>query len=156
MCGLFGFSGYGEPLRDANRLASSLAVESAVRGTDATGIAYINRGKLEVSKAAKSAYQFNIRLPKGVTAVVGHTRHSTQGSEKLNINNHPFIGRLKNNASFALAHNGILSNDKSLRKALKLPKTKVETDSYVSVQLFEKQGDLSMDVGKCMWIFKSC
>ena len=150
MCGIFGFTAYGEPLKDVNNLVSSLARQSAVRGTDATGVAYMNRGKLEIKKAAKSAYEFNINLSRQVKAVIGHTRHATQGSEKLNINNHPFLGRLKNNLYFALAHNGVLSNDKSLRKSLSLPKTKVETDSFVAVQLLEQKGDLSMESIKYM------
>ena len=39
---------------------------------------------------------------------------------------------------------------KSLRKSLNLPKTKVETDSFVSVQLLEQKGDLSMESIKYM------
>lgn len=65
-------------------------------------------------------------------AVMGHTRHATQGTLKFNGNNHPFRGRC-GNTDFALAHNGILCNDRELRKELKLPKTKIETDSYRSV-----------------------
>lgn len=38
---------------------------------------------------------------------------------------------------FALAHNGVLVNDKELRKKDHLPKTKIETDSYIAVQLLE-------------------
>ena len=44
---------------------------------------------------------------------------------------------------FALAHNGILGNDRLLRKKKKLPVTRIETDSYVAVQLLERYGELS-------------
>ena len=44
---------------------------------------------------------------------------------------------------FALAHNGIIYNDKELRQERKLPDTNIETDSYVAVQLLEQQGKLN-------------
>ena len=65
------------------------------------------------------------------------TRMATQGSELVNINNHPFPG-MAGQTHFSLAHNGVLTNDKTLRKKYKLPATKVETDSYVAVQLLEQ------------------
>ena len=41
--------------------------------------------------------------------------------------------------TFALAHNGILCNDRTLRRELKLPLSKIETDSYIAVQLLESK-----------------
>lgn len=48
MCGLFGFSDLQHSLteKQASALANSLARASAVRGQDATGIAYVQSGKL--------------------------------------------------------------------------------------------------------------
>lgn len=74
--------------------------------------------------------------------MIGHTRHSTQGSERQNRNNHPFSGRVPN-TRFALAHNGVLINDDLLREQYQLSKSKIETDSYVAVQLIERQRELS-------------
>ena len=74
---------------------------------------------------------------------MGHTRMTTQGNEKFNYNNHPFYGYADKN--FAVAHNGVLYNDIELRKEKHLPKTKIETDSYVAVQLIEQQGKLNFD-----------
>lgn len=54
------------------------------------------------------------------------------------------------NTDFALAHNGVLYNDEVLRYKEKLPKTHIETDSYVAVQLIEKNGTLSTDSLKFM------
>ena len=54
------------------------------------------------------------------------------------------IGKCKN-TKFDLAHNGILFNDKELRKSMHLPKTKIETDSYIAVQLIEKKRYLTGD-----------
>ncbi|UQT46789.1 hypothetical protein M5E87_16235 [Flavonifractor plautii] len=38
-----------------------------------------------------------------------------------------------------MAHNGVLHNDGYLRRSLSLPKTKIETDSYIAVQLIEQK-----------------
>ena len=69
---------------------------------------------------------------------------TTQGNAQFNQNNHPFLGKVDGN-SFALAHNGVLWNDKELRIAENLPLTSVETDSYVAVQLLEKNKALDFD-----------
>ena len=74
---------------------------------------------------------------------MGHTRMTTQGSEKRNYNNHPFLGQA-GGQRFALAHNGVLHNDKTLRRSLKLPQTKIQTDSYTAVQLIEKKRTLDL------------
>lgn len=72
---------------------------------------------------------------------MGHTRMTTQGDELHNYNNHPFLGAAE--VSFALAHNGIIHNDLTLREEKELPCTKIETDSYVAVQLLAQQGNVS-------------
>ena len=51
---------------------------------------------------------------------------------------------------FALAHNGVLYNDMTLRKGLHLPKTKIQTDSYIAVQLIEQKKALNFDSLKYM------
>ena len=41
MCGLFGFVNYsGKEIKNLSDLTNSLAEQSAIRGTDATGIAF--------------------------------------------------------------------------------------------------------------------
>lgn len=150
MCGLFGFLKYGnEPIKDLSGLTNSLAEQSALRGTDATGIAFCKNGNISIVKEAKSAYTLDLKHPDNTTALIGHTRHSTQGSERKNYNNHPFAGRCKN-ARFSLAHNGVLINDKELRDKYKLPKSKVETDSFIAVQLIESKRQLNFDSIKFM------
>ena len=56
MCGLFGFLRYGEPIKGLATVTNSLAEQSAVRGTDATGIAFNEGGKMRIFKDGKSAY----------------------------------------------------------------------------------------------------
>ncbi len=47
---------------------------------------------------------------------------------------------------FALAHNGVLYNDHILRQEqADLPNTRIETDSYVAVQLLERERALNFD-----------
>lgn len=144
MCGLYGALSYGNNIKDIEGITEALAIESAVRGTDATGIAYNHDGKLNIFKRSKSAYVINFDVPKHTAAVMGHTRNATQGTLKFNDNNHPFRGKC-GKTTFALAHNGILCNDRALRRQLKLPKTKIETDSYIAVQLIESKKNFGFD-----------
>ena len=144
MCGLFGFVDAGHKLTKKQRsnILSALATASESRGTDATGIAYNANGRLNIYKRPIPAHCMWFRVPEKTTIVVGHTRAATQGAAIRWHNNHPFLGEA-GGCSFALAHNGVLFNDNQLRKKLNLPKTKVETDSYVAVQLIEDQKELS-------------
>ena len=146
MCCLFGFVDYGHKLSRTQRLRllSTLSTACEERGTDATGIAYNLNGRQVIYKRPLAAHQMWYRIPTSPTIVMGHTRMTTQGSEKININNHPFPGTA-GNTRFALAHNGVLINDKTLRKKYKLPATQIETDSYVAAQLLEQYGQVSFD-----------
>lgn len=140
MCAIFGFLDYGKKVSASTlkRLLRALSVAAESRGTDATGISYVNNGNIITFKKAKPAHKVKLYFPKDTTAVIGHTRFTTQGSEKRNYNNHPFEGTT-NNHTFALAHNGVLYNDKELRREKHLPETVIETDSYIAVQLLEKE-----------------
>lgn len=146
MCCLFGFVDYGRQLsrKVRHRLLTVLSTACEDRGTDATGIAYNFDGRQHIFKRPIPAHLMWYRVPLEATVVMGHTRMTTQGSALRNENNHPFRGRA-GNTNFALAHNGILYNDKMLKKEFKLPATKIETDSYVAVQLVEKFGKMDFE-----------
>jgi len=146
MCCLWGmidrnglFSG-----KERSRILSVLATECEARGTDATGIAYNSGGRMRVYKRPLPAHLMRFKVSNDAKVIMGHTRMTTQGSEKRNWNNHPFLGRM-GNLQVALAHNGVLYNDKSLRRSMKLPDTHIETDSYIALQLLEKKGTLDFD-----------
>ncbi len=143
MCCLFGLIDYGHSLsgKQKAKLLSILGKECEERGTDATGYAYNSGRRLNIYKRPLPAHKMRLFVPSDATVVMGHTRMTTQGSEKRNHNNHPFEGRTQE-GKFALAHNGVLYNDISLRKKLHLPKTKIETDSYIAVQLLEAENKL--------------
>ncbi len=146
MCSLFGYLDYQGimPHRLARKLCQSLANYAEERGTDAAGISYVRDGEIVIYKRPKAAHKLHFAPPEGTRAVMGHTRLTTQGSEKKNQNNHPFYGRTSD-ISWSLSHNGCLFNDATLRKEKKLPATNIETDSYVAVQLIESQGRLDFD-----------
>lgn len=150
MCGIFGFTNYAKrPIKNLSDLTNVLAAESAERGTDATGISFVSDNEICILKDAKSAYDLTFKHPDNVCALIGHTRHSTQGDCKYNENNHPFFGKCSNTC-FSLTHNGVLFNDALLKKKYNLPKTKIKTDSYAAVQLLEHKKKLNEDSIKFM------
>ena len=146
MCAVFGFLDYKGKTSNAvlKKLIHYLSVAAEVRGTDATGIAYVRGGSMVTYKKPKPSHKVKLFFPRDTRAVIGHTRFTTQGSEKRNCNNHPFEGHC-GKESFALAHNGVLYNDKELRREQHLPTTPIETDSYVAVQLLEQEQNLDTE-----------
>ena len=151
MCSLFGWLDYQGivPYRVKKKLTQALANAAEERGTDAAGISYINNGKVVIYKRPKPAHKLHFNPPEGTAAVMGHTRMTTQGNGKHNYNNHPFPG-VAGDTSFAFAHNGVLWNDKELRKDKLIPETHIETDSYAACQLIETQDKLDFDSLKYM------
>lgn len=151
MCGIYGFLDTQRQLtlKQKNRLIKVLSYESEERGTDAAGIAYNHNGRTVIYKRPVAAHWARFRLPGDAIAVLGHTRMTTQGSAKNNFNNHPFTGKV-DGSRFAFAHNGVVWNDKALSREESLPKTNIQTDSYVAVQLIEKENALSFDSLKYM------
>ena len=151
MCSLYGWLDYQGiiPHKVLRKLTQALANAAEERGTDAAGISYINDGKVVIYKRPKPAHKLHFNPPEGTIAVMGHTRMTTQGNEKYNYNNHPFAG-IAGDTSFAFAHNGVLWNDRELRKEKLIPDTHIETDSYAACQLIEQQDKLDFDSLKYM------
>ena len=151
MCSLFGWLDYQGivPHKVLRKLTQALANASEERGTDAAGISYVRDGEVVIYKRPKPAHKLHFNPPEGTRAVLGHTRMTTQGNEKFNYNNHPFAGTA-GDISFAFAHNGVLWNDRELRKDKLIPDTYIETDSYAACQLIEHQGKLDFDSLKYM------
>ena len=50
MCGLFGFTCYGNEIKNLSKLTNALSVQSAVRGTDAVGIAFAKGNNIVINK----------------------------------------------------------------------------------------------------------
>lgn len=145
MCCLFGLIDTAQYFtrQQKNAILHALAAASEARGQDATGVAYCHKGALMVSKRPVPGHIFPLQIPYDAAVIMGHTRLTTQGSEKKNYNNHPFLAPT-GTGSFALAHNGVIRNDRLLREQEQLPATKIETDSYIAVQLLARSGEVSM------------
>lgn len=144
MCGLFGFTTYGNNKKNFTELLQTLASNSAERGTHASGISYNSNGKLITYKKATSGTRLKPLHLDGVQAIIGHTRHATQGNYKLNYNNHPFMG-VVGGLPIAMAHNGVIYNDAELKRKYKLKNGNIQTDSYIYLQLLERQKKLDFD-----------
>jgi len=146
MCAIFGVLDYQGKLEASQRarMVRILGNAAEMRGTDAAGIAFFQRDRLCIQKAPKPAHKMKYHIPADVRYIMGHTRMTTQGNAHYNPNNHPFPGKA-GEQKFALAHNGVLVNDWELKMSNQLPKTRVETDSFVAVQLIEKQKEVSPD-----------
>ena len=144
MCAIFGLVDYKKVFTATQRecFMNVLATECEIRGTDATGFAFNSGGKLKIYKRPVAAHEISLKLSEDANVILGHTRMTTQGGCNKNYNNHPFYGKV-HDTKFALAHNGIVYNDANLFYEMKLPKTRIETDSYVAVQILEKSGELS-------------
>jgi len=149
MCCLFGLIDYKNCFnaKQKDKIIKILSAECEARGVDAAGVAYVENEKIKVYKRPLPAHKINFKFKRNPQIIMGHTRMTTQGSEKLNYNNHPFYST-KND--FALAHNGVIYNDKDLRKKEKLPKTKIETDSFIAMQLIDKKNTLNFKSLKFM------
>lgn len=143
MCAIFGFMDYKGLIGNTSlkKLIKALSIEAECRGTDATGISYVKDGEMVTFKKARPAHKVKLYFLADTKCVIGHTRMTTQGSEKLNYNNHPF----ESEKGFALAHNGVIYNDKQLRQKYMLPDTEIETDSYVAVQLLENFNGVNIE-----------
>ncbi len=126
MCALFGVIDYGHNLatKHKTKVVSTLAQVCEVRGKDATGIAFNAGGRLNIYKRPLAARKMRFHLPGNAYTVMGHTRMATQGDEHINANNHPFRG-ITVDSEFALAHNGVICNDRELRQECNLPKRRL-------------------------------
>ena len=151
MCCLFGLLDIKHNLsvKEKSRILSILGTFCEARGVDATGYSYVSNRNLVIKKKAVPAHEMTFHIPRDAYAIMGHTRMTTQGSAARQRNNHPFLGKLPK-SQFALAHNGVLTNDQLLRKSEQLPQTNIETDSYIAVQLIEKQKALDFNSLKVM------
>ena len=150
MCALYGFINYGKILnkKELKKLVRNLSISSELRGTDASGVAYVRNGKVVIYKKPQPSHEVNFYFPSDITLLTGHTRMATHGDARNNYNNHPFVGHTAE-GDFALCHNGVLFNYEQVQKQEQLPKTKIKTDSYVAVQLIEKYGKADFEtIGK--------
>ncbi len=138
MCGIVGYMGSSGV---ASILLSGLKCLE-YRGYDSAGIAYINNGKLNVTKSAGKLEN----LEKLLTADrqsslafsgIGHTRWATHGVPN-DLNAHPHLNA---DSSIAIVHNGIIENYAMLKEELESEgyKFNSDTDTEVIVHLLTKE-----------------
>ena len=135
MCGIAGWFRYGN-IKPTETELTSLFTSLQTRGTDAAGIAWIKDGSIRLLKAPVRASEF-VELPdfKKVTPdildadwVLLHCRQATNGSPRMNENNHPIF-----NKKGMIIHNGVVTVDKALRAG-------GETDSEQIMLYVQKYG----------------
>lgn len=136
MCGIAGFKSFGNE-RPTKEELEKLLIETMSRGKDATGVAWIENGGLQVFKKPVNASVFiqekawrGLQIP---PMLIMHCRAATQGKPENNVNNHPIF----NKNGMALTHNGVINNEKALY-AQKNIKPDGEVDSEVILRLVEK------------------
>jgi len=149
MCGLAGFILGQKRRRHAElRLIGGVFTELLLlnqrRGTDAAGLAVVRKdGTYRLFKrpgpaaglVADKLYWSALALGNRVTAVLGHTRRKSRGSERNSLNNHPIrAGRVIG------THNGHIWNADRLVEALGLPRM-AEVDSEVLFRLADRAED---------------
>jgi len=117
MCGIAGYFALGNKRPQKNRIEKIWELAEG-RGTDASGFAFKNDNeKVMCDKAPVKATELmkksklwgkletKIAMPK---MMILHTRHATQGSKELPLNNHPVTE--KGNPFYAV-HNGVITNE---------------------------------------------
>lgn len=161
MCGIYGIIG-NAPAAFKRKTLIRLALETQIRGEDATGFAWVDEeGVTRVIKQAKKAKEYvNTQAFKDLLKimppiVIGHNRKKTVGDPGDNNNNHPFLSKT---TGLALIHNGAISNhakwrvlhDDGTNPFIYAP-FEAEVDSEALLRMIEtfllipRQEDLSVD-----------
>ena len=144
MCGIAAISIPMDARVNARELTHALLTEIESRGTHASGFAYYGAdGSFGVYKNNKPGSQLPLsELPRDAKTVIIHTRYATQGPATDNRNNHPVMSTDNN---IALVHNGVISNDYSLRGELGITAEEHGlVDSLVIPSLIAQQGVSSL------------
>jgi glucosamine 6-phosphate synthetase-like amidotransferase/phosphosugar isomerase protein len=131
MCGIIGLV-LGDKVRSEGEYErirvdfSTMLVAAQARGVDAAGLYIVNAvpGQPGVRQYVHSAgipaqalvttaayWQLLDNIGPDTIAIVGHTRHATTGSPKVNSNNHPIV-----DGPLVGVHNGVIFNHAALRR----------------------------------------
>ncbi|MBI4147799.1 amidophosphoribosyltransferase [Candidatus Woesearchaeota archaeon] len=113
-CGVFGVS--GDPTAAYTTTAGLYALQH--RGEESCGVATLHDGQIKVNKYMGLVHPHRklLRQMHGEYAI-GHVRYSTTGSSTIE-NAQPLVFPSRKFGTFALAHNGNLTNSKTLRDSI--------------------------------------
>ena len=145
MCGISGAVG----LKNISKLLFEGIRNLEYRGYDSCGVALINKSRLLIKKDIGGVEEFyrkhNVLQHKSKIGIA-HTRWATHG-KVTKENTHPFTSH---DGNFAVVHNGIISNYRSLKAQLQKEGFKFtsETDTEVLAHLLEKFYNRSRNVEK--------
>jgi glucosamine--fructose-6-phosphate aminotransferase (isomerizing) len=149
MCGIVGYVGRQESLPILLEGLKRLEY----RGYDSAGVAVLNGDGLKIQKAAGKISVLETLLKANPTlgsVGIAHTRWATHG-EPTTVNAHPHTDC---HGKIAVAHNGIIENYATLKKALEKEGHKfiTDTDTEVIAHLIEKfyQGNLEKAVAQAL------
>jgi glucosamine--fructose-6-phosphate aminotransferase (isomerizing) len=149
MCGIVGYVGRQESLPILLEGLKRLEY----RGYDSAGVAVLNGDGLKIQKAAGKISVLEALLKANPTLGslgIAHTRWATHG-EPTTVNAHPHTDC---HGKIAVAHNGIIENYSTLKKALEKEGHKfiTDTDTEVIAHLIEKfyQGNLEKAVAQSL------
>ena len=145
MCGIWGVSDSGAILdrQTLVKIVKKLMLLSETRGKDASGIAVMHEGYLNVLRKAKSSHELlqdieflkyleeNIIKTTGSIQVIGHSRLVTNGTQYNPYNNQPVA---KNGC--ALVHNGIVVNEEELWEKMTCRRRDYQVDSEVILESY--------------------
>lgn len=99
MCGIIGVIGTNKNV--VRQTFISLLLESQIRGRHATGISFLEDGKIVTISLPIPAIEFLPYIPKNIgNIIIGHTRYSTSNIEY----NQPLT-----EGCFSLVHNGVIT-----------------------------------------------
>lgn len=138
MCGIMGYVRTASSKTRKRLLLEELMRGIETRGRHAAGAGCIGVDHNVWGRTPGTAHEFvggqwwarmmqaNPRL------LIGHARHATHGSPKINKNNHPFVS---DNGRWMLVHNGIIHDE----VALEVP-PRGECDSEIILRLLDERG----------------
>jgi len=129
-------------VKNAKQKVSKILVEQSSRGKDASGIAFINNGTLNLFKKALPPEELDklIQEDNNVTICIGHNRAATSNMPEKDKDKeaHPFISE---NRDFCLVHNGSVLYDHIYRYILSTflgHKFSSGVDSEIFIHLLEE------------------
>lgn len=145
MCGISGAVG----LKDISETLFDGLRNLEYRGYDSCGVALMNKKHLVIKKDVGGVEEFYRKEKSGLQKShigIAHTRWATHG-KVTRENTHPFASC---DGNFAVVHNGIISNYRSLRDKLVREghRFNSETDTEVVPHLIEKYYQQTKDVEK--------